>query len=220
MAVGVQAKPTHLFKELSTSFGPQHWWPARSNFEVAVGAILTQQTSWRSVEKAVKELRERKILSPKSLASAPLKEIESCIRPTGFYKQKAIRLKKLARKFPRINKLTKSLTLLELRAELLELDGVGKETADSILLYAFNLPVLPIDAYTHRITSRLYRFNGNYEELRAFYECSLPKDQKILNEFHALLVELAKRHCWKRKPDCGNCPVRGQCSFLKNNKLK
>ncbi len=207
----VRIKPTELYSSLLTVFGPQDWWPARTGFEVAVGAILTQQTSWKNVEKAIRELRRKKLLTAKKLAIAKQPAIESCIRPAGFYKQKARRIRLLAQEFPRIRESAKKLKLPELRTELLELDGVGKETADSVLLYAFDFPILPIDAYTHRITQRIYGFDGDYEELRLFYESRLPRDPSILNEFHALLVELAKRNCWKKGPDCQSCPVMGEC---------
>ncbi|MFH0818057.1 MAG: hypothetical protein V1909_05500 [Candidatus Micrarchaeota archaeon] len=213
-------KPLGLYHKLLRSFGLQGWWPARTQFEVAIGAILTQQTNWKSVETAIKELRKRKLLTPNTLVRAKESTIEQCIHPTGFYKQKAKRLKNLACEFPRIKKLSKTLTIPELRAELLELDGVGKETADSILLYAFNLPIFPIDTYTHRITERVYGFEEDYESLRSFYESQLPGDPQTLNEFHALLVELAKRNCWKNTPHCSNCKIRKQCHYEKRSKQK
>ena len=212
-------KPAELFSLLHKSFGPQGWWPASTKFEVAVGAILTQQTSWKNVEKAIHELKRQKLLTPKTLARTKPTALESCIRPTGFYKQKAKRVRLLAQEFPRIKESAKKLELTEFRAELLELDGVGKETADSILLYAFNLPILPVDAYTRRITQRAYGFDGDYEELRLFYESRLPRDPKVLNEFHALLVELAKRHCTKKEPNCPSCQLKMACKSA-GNKLK
>ena len=213
-------KPVELYKSLLASFGPQNWWPASTKFEVIIGAILTQQTNWRSVEKAIHELRRNKLLAPKALSSAKIPAIESCILPTGFYKQKARRIRILAQEFPRIKKLADKLEQSEFRAELLKFEGVGKETADSILLYAFAFPILPIDAYTHRITRRIYGFDGDYEQLRLFYESRLPKEPSLLNEFHALLVELAKRNCLKKGPVCRTCPVKTRCRSSSNSKLK
>lgn len=201
-----------FYKILLSHFGPQGWWPARTQFEVSIGALLTQQATWTSVEKALKELKVRKLLSQKNIVSAHTNTIESCIRPTGFYRQKARRLKLLAAAFPRIQS-NRNKGLLELRSTLLALEGVGKETADSILLYAFNRPILPIDAYTFRITSRVYGFDGDYEATRHFYESQLPRDPQVLNEFHALLVELAKRNCKRTNPLCVRCPVNKGCCF-------
>ncbi|MFH1447970.1 MAG: hypothetical protein ABIG39_03845 [Candidatus Micrarchaeota archaeon] len=206
-------KPIHLYNTLLSYFGPQGWWPARTEFEVSVGAILTQQTTWKNVEKAIKELRKRKLLSPQTLAPTPIHQIAVLIYPTGYYRQKAKRLKSLAINFPRIQKHKKK-RAIELRSELLELNGIGKETADSILLYAFKKPILPIDAYTLRITRRVYGVEGDYEQIRTFYESQLPRNTQLLNEFHALLVELAKNYCKSKKPLCSDCPVK-RCGFHK-----
>lgn len=217
MSGGLCLKPVDLYHDLLIAFGPQDWWPAEDKFEVAVGALLTQQTSWKNVEKAIGELKHRGLMTPEGLSNARLAAIELCIRPTGYYRQKAKRLQNLANEFPGMES-RRNEELLGLRAALLQLDGVGKETADSILLYAFERPILPVDAYTFRITERIFGFVGAYEAVREFYETRLPKDAQVLNEFHALLVELAKRHCNKRKSDCGGCPVKKRCRFTKKER--
>ncbi len=211
-------KPKDTYDILFSNFGPQKWWPAKTPFEVVVGALLTQQTSWYNVEKAIKKLREKKLLSPKKLLHIETKELSTHLKPTGYYRQKAQRLKILASEFPRLNKL-RNKPIDKQRKELLKLNGVGKETADSILLYAFNRPILPIDAYTHRTTERIYGVDGNYEEIRLFHESSISKNPKTLNEYHALIVELAKRYCKKGKPNCVECPITN-CKHRKNSKLK
>lgn len=204
-----------IYKSLYRTFGPQHWWPAKTEFEIIVGAILTQQTTWKNVEKAIKNLRKNKLLTIKSLANAPLKKIEELVQPAGYYHQKSKRLKEISTYFLRkyqgnLNNFFKKGTK-SLREELLILRGVGKETADSILLYAGEKRIFVVDAYTRRILKRANLFAENdYDKIRMFFEDNLPKDIKIYQEFHALLVKLGKEFC-KKKPLCKLCPLYKLC---------
>ena len=200
-----------IYKSLYDVFGPQHWWPAKTRFEIIVGAILTQQTTWENVEKAIKNLRENKLLTTESLAKAPLKKIEELVQPAGYYHQKSKRLKEISTYFLRkyrgnLNNFFKKGTK-NLREELLALRGIGKETADSILLYAGEKRIFVVDAYTKRVFSRLGLLPaGDYDKIRMFFENNLPKNIKIYQEFHALLVKLGKDFC-KSKPLCKLCPL-------------
>ena len=200
-----------IYESLYKTFGPQHWWPAKTRFEIIVGAILTQQTTWKNVEKAIKNLRGNHLLTIKSLANAPLKKIEELVQPAGYYHQKSKRLKEISTYFLRkyqgnLNKLFKKNTK-SLREELLTLPGIGEETADSILLYAGEKRIFVVDAYTRRILQRLGLLSSNdYDRIRMFFEDNLPKEIKIYQELHALLVKLGKEFC-KRKPLCKICPL-------------
>jgi endonuclease-3 related protein len=201
------------YRTLLERLGPQRWWPARTRFEVIVGAILTQNTSWTNVERAVAALRRQRLLTPKALANVPLQQLESAIRPAGYYRQKARRLKafvsflqehyggSLRRMFQ-----TPTATL---RHQLLQVHGIGPETADSILLYAGHHPVFVVDAYTRRILSRHGLLDGRlqYEQIQRWFEAHLPRSAPLFNEYHALLVEVGKRWCHRQQPDCSSCPL-------------
>lgn len=195
------------------ALGPQQWWPGETPFEVIIGAILTQNTNWSNVEKAIKNLKADGKLSPEGIKNVPLAELAKLIRPSGFFNVKARRVKtfihwlfsryegSLSRMF--------SQDLQTLRNELLSVKGIGPETADSILLYAGNMPTFVVDAYTHRIFSRhgFIAEESTYEEMKSFFEERLPKDVKLFNEYHALLVHIGKRYC-KPKKACEPCPLR------------
>ncbi|MEO0093080.1 MAG: endonuclease III domain-containing protein [candidate division WOR-3 bacterium] len=201
-----------IYQKLFRHYGPQFWWPGKTKFEIIVGAILTQNTAWRNVEKAIKNLKDRKLLFPDKLFNLPASDLANLIRPTGYYNIKAKRLKSflvfLRKRYQfnlaRMNK-TDTLTL---RQELLSVKGIGEETADSILLYAFNRPVFVVDAYTRRVFSRhkFFSSKATYSEIQKFFTANLPKDVKIYNEYHALIVRLAKEFC-KKVPNCQNCPI-------------
>ncbi|MEO0114240.1 MAG: endonuclease III domain-containing protein [candidate division WOR-3 bacterium] len=201
-----------IYQKLFRHYGPQFWWPGKTKFEIIVGAILTQNTAWRNVEKAIKNLKDRKLLFPDKLFNLPVSDLANLIRPTGYYNIKAKRLKSflefLAKRYQfnltRMNK-TDTLTL---RQELLSVKGIGEETADSILLYAFNRPVFVVDAYTRRVFSRhkFFSSKATYSEIQKFFTANLPKDVKIYNEYHALIIRLAKEHC-KKVPNCEQCPL-------------
>jgi endonuclease-3 related protein len=204
-----------IYQKLLKSFGPQGWWPAETPFEVIVGAILTQQTSWRNVEKAIENLKRERLLSIRALAKASPAKIKKLIRPALYYNQKTKKLKIMVRYLIKnyqgsLKKMFKR-PLPELREELLKIHGIGRETADSILLYAGHKPIFMVDAYTKRFGER-YGFlkSDNYEEVRDYFEKNLLRGVKIYQEFHALIVELGKRFC-RTKPICGECPLAKGC---------
>jgi endonuclease-3 related protein len=204
-----------LYGMLYELYGPQGWWPGRSRLEVIVGAILTQNTAWSNVEKAIKQLKARRLLiSPAKLHGTANSELARLIRPAGYYNVKARRLKNfttfLMRKYGgSLNRMAKTSTSL-LRCELLKINGIGPETRDSILLYVFNRPVFVIDTYTKRIFSRhgLFPYSMDYEHVQAVFTECLPSDEKAFNEYHALIVRIGKEFC-KKSPKCGKCPLKG-----------
>jgi endonuclease-3 related protein len=206
-----------LYRRLLASYGPQGWWPARTPFEMMAGAIITQNTAWTSVEKAVRALRAARALTPRGLLGLPRGQLEAAVRPAGYFRQKSRRLRILARWYrdgcdSRVP--PASVPTAALRASLLELEGVGPETADSILLYAFGRPVFVVDAYTRRILHRLGhlpREKADYGDVQAFFHRALPPDAPIFNEYHALLVRHAKERCRKSAPACIPCPLQGGC---------
>lgn len=179
-----------LYRRLLGEYGPQHWWPAESQFEVVAGALLTQNTNWKNVEKAISNLRCAGRLSPDGILKTRNAELETLIRPSGFYRQKAERLKLLTIKYSEILKRNSPPS----REELLEVKGVGKETADSILLYAFDMPFFVIDAYTRRFCAHYNLYEGgDYDDYRVFFESSLPQSVPLYKEYHALIVAWGKR---------------------------
>jgi len=206
-----------IFDLLFKRYGPQGWWPlygkhngkTPSNedeiFEVIVGAVLTQNTSWNNVEKALWNLRSNSMISRQKIAESDEKVIANMIRPAGYYNQKARKLKIVAR--------SKAKT----RKELLDLWGIGSETADSIMLYAFGKPYFVIDAYTKRIFSRIgikiSKQEEDYNKWQGFFMNNLPKSVGLYKEYHALIVEHAKKHC-KSKPICDGCVLRNICAYL------
>jgi endonuclease-3 related protein len=215
-------RPRELYTVLLEHFGPQHWWPGDSPFEVMVGAVLTQQANWSNAEKAISNLKRAGMLSPGSMAASGT-ELEELIRPSGFYRQKAGYLRELCghimEKYDGDLDAMFSRPLSALRPELLELRGVGPETADSILLYAGGKPAFVVDAYTVRICRRTGVFgSAKYDEVKEFFEENLKPDVSMFNEFHALLVRLGKEHCRARNPKCAECPVRRGCGFRKSGR--
>ncbi|MFH1904754.1 MAG: endonuclease III domain-containing protein [bacterium] len=214
--------PYELYTSLLSHFGSQHWWPAKTPFEVVVGAILTQQTTWKNVEKAIENLKSSHVLDPCKISNLSLRKLEVYVKPTGFYRQKARRLKDICTYiFKEYNGSLKRLFNKEtcsLRAELLSLKGIGPETADSIILYAAEKPSFVIDAYTKRIRERLQLTDElDYESLKKFFESNIPEDVEVYKEFHALLVELGKNYC-KTKPVCKNCPLSKKCKSYTQEK--
>jgi endonuclease-3 related protein len=229
------------YAALVTAWGPQDWWPARSRFEVIVGAYLTQNTAWTNVERALRNLRGAGLLNVEGIREVPLRRLEKLVRPAGYFRQKAQRLKTFVRWLDRryggsLDRMFAGPTA-ELRAELLALNGVGPETADSILLYAGGHPVFVVDAYTRRVLARhgLLPENAPYEEVRSLFESTLAEFNaptgvrmgfsgerrrhkfvvrraapaaRIYDEYHALLVQTAKRHCAKPAPRCDGCPLQ------------
>jgi len=207
------AELMRYYRAMSETLGPMNWWPARTPFEVIVGAILTQSTAWGNVELAIANLRAAKMLTPTAILYARPSRLASLVRPSGYFRQKARKLKSFAR-FLR-DEYRGSLTRMfrtptfELRQKLLSVHGIGPETADSILLYAGNHPVFVVDAYTHRIFGRHEITAGkpDYEKVRAQFEAALPPHPALLNEFHALIVNTGKNWCRKSAPRCEECPL-------------
>jgi endonuclease-3 related protein len=205
-----------IFLRLYSVFGPQHWWPADSGFEVMIGAILTQNTNWANVEKAILALKEKKNLNPKRLLKIPTRKLAGLIKSAGYYNLKAARLKNFLRFF--FNCYSADIErmgaqdLVTLRRQLLAVKGIGPETADSILLYALKKPVFVIDAYTKRIFSRhrLLAEDVTYEQAQDIFMRNLKSDAVLFNEYHALLVKLGKDYCRKQNPKCEICPLHGQ----------
>ena len=202
-----------IYKSLYDYFGPLNWWPGATPFEVMVGAILTQNTSWSNVEKAINNLKKENLLEPRKLYRINQEELAQLIKPSGYYNIKARRLKNFVNIF--VNDFEGSTEKMfsgdgrKLRKKLLNVNGIGPETADSILLYAGEKPFFVVDAYTKRIFSRhkLISKDSTYYEIQEFFIKNLDKDVKLFNEFHAQIVMLGKTICTSRNPDCAKCPI-------------
>ncbi|OCC14312.1 Endonuclease III [Dissulfuribacter thermophilus] len=204
-----------IYERLYRHFGPQGWWPGDTPFEVCVGAILTQNTSWKNVERAIENLKIEGLLSPEQLSKVGLVELAELIRPAGYYNVKAKRLRNFLDALMKdfcgsLDKLF-SLELFEARRWLLSISGIGPETADSILLYAGNKPIFVVDAYTFRLLTRHEIIWGDesYDEVQDLFLKKLPNDVKLFNEYHALLVAVGKECCKKSSYKCQDCPVQG-----------
>jgi endonuclease-3 related protein len=242
--------PAGLYRRLFRHFGPQKWWPAQSAWEMMVGAILTQNTAWTNVDKALANLKQARALSVRAVARMPRRRLERLIRPSGYFRQKAGRLQSFAREMERDPRFFKALSgaipgprqrartrgdrrkqesskvqrpapadPTGLRHRLLSLHGIGPETADSILLYAGGYPCFVVDAYTRRIGQRIGLFRTNdYHEVQRYFEQALPRESALYNEYHALLVALAKQYCSSCHPDCGRCPASRQCRHAQREK--
>ena len=201
-----------VFDRLYSHYGPRHWWPADSAFEVLVGAVLVQNTAWENVRKAIDRLRGEDLLEPHALYAVPLERLEELVRPAGYYRVKARRLRNLLeflveRHGGSLEAMFRT-ALPELRESLLAVSGIGPETADSILLYAGGLPTFVVDAYTHRMLARhgWIGFDADYYQIQEHFEAGLPQDAALFNEYHALVVEVGKRHC-RKHPRCEDCPL-------------
>jgi endonuclease-3 related protein len=205
-------KLKEIYDLLFERFGPQKWWPGDGMFEIIVGAILTQNTNWANVEKAIANLKSANLLTAEKLYALEVNQLAQLIRPAGYYNIKAKRLKNfLDWLFDNYDgRLTdlQQISTPTLRQELLSVKGIGYETADSILLYAFDREVFVIDAYTARVACRhnLIDPDADYEQLQYLFQANLPTDQQVFNEFHALLVRVGKEHC-RVKPKCQTCPL-------------
>lgn len=209
---------SEIYRILNDAYGSLNWWPAESTFEMMCGAILTQNTAWSNVEKAIAGFEGK--LSPDFIRSCEAEKLAEIIRPAGFFNQKAVRLKRLAEWYGRYNDNNDNITEIptaELRRELLALNGVGKETADSILVYGFERCSFVVDAYTRRLLGRLgYNLPEEYDDIRRMIENSIAHDIKLYNQFHALIVEHCKRFCLK-KPKCSGCLLSENCLFREQN---
>ncbi|MFQ5354485.1 MAG: endonuclease III domain-containing protein [Thermodesulfobacteriota bacterium] len=204
-----------FYEALYNAFGPQKWWPARTRIEVIVGAILTQNTAWSNVEKAVRELKKARLLSVEGLVRVDTLELARLIRPSGYFNVKAGRLKNfisfLSEDFGgSVSRLFGISDTKALRRRILSVNGIGPETADSILLYAGRRAEFVVDAYTKRVFSRhgLLDEKAGYEEVKALFMEGLPQDAGLFNEYHALIVRVGKDFCRPRRPLCGACPLK------------
>lgn len=201
-----------IYKTLYRAFGPQHWWPGETPFEVAVGAILTQNTNWGNVEKAINNLKAAKALTARKLHEMPINELAQLIRPAGYFNVKAGRLKAfmdfLMNGYNGSIENMREEGMQTIRERLLSVNGIGPETADSILLYALDKPVFVIDAYTKRILSRhdILEYHRSYDDFQGLFHSSLKRDIRLFNEFHALFVMTGKTFC-RPRPDCERCPL-------------
>lgn len=204
-----------IYDTMFAACGPQHWWPAHSPFEVMVGAILTQHTNWKNVEIAIANLRAADLLEPQRLLATPLDQLAAFIAPAGTMRVKAKRLHAVAEFLMRtcegdVTRL-REWKLSKLRDALLSVHGIGPETADAMLLYAFALPSFVVDAYTHRIVQRhhLVPDECDYATLQNIFHDHLAVDVALWNEYHALLVHVGKTWCRPKNPDCAHCPLNG-----------
>jgi endonuclease-3 related protein len=204
-----------IYRLLYERYGPQGWWPADSKLECIIGAILTQNTSWKNVEKAIENLKREGLLTLEALSRASLEKISALIKPSGYYNQKAIKIKNFINFLVEAYNGDLEVMLGEetwsLREKLLALKGIGPETADSILLYAAGKPIFVVDAYTVRILGRhgIIDKESSYHGVQETLMGALPVDLQLFGEFHALLVRLAKEHCKRREAICRGCPLEG-----------
>jgi endonuclease-3 related protein len=207
-------KLLEIYHKLYHAFGPQHWWPGDSPFEIAVGAILTQNTNWANVEKAIENLKTKMVLNSKSIQKIKTERLASLIRPAGYFNIKAERLKSfinfLMNDYHGSMKKMRNEEMQTLRTKLLNVYGIGPETADSILLYAMDKPVFVTDAYTKRALSRhnIVKHDDGYDHIQNLFHSTLKKDTVLFNEYHALFVKLGKTYC-RKKPLCRGCPLEG-----------
>ncbi len=211
---GTTSPLPQYYDALIRAYGPQHWWPGRTRFEIVAGAILTQNTSWPNVERALVQLRKEKLLNVAAMLRVPSPKLAKLIRSSGYFREKARKLKEFARYVQThhggsLTRMFRAPTA-QLREDLLRTHGIGPETADAILLYAGKHPVFVVDAYTRRVLARHGLASGreNYEEIRALFERSLPRDVAIYNEYHALLVHIGKQHCRKARALCDGCALQ------------
>jgi endonuclease-3 related protein len=205
-------KLIEIYDHLHSHYGNLSWWPAETPYEVIVGAVLTQNTAWTNVEKAIANFKAE--LSPDLILNLSHEELIKIINPAGFFNQKARYLKNVTSWFSNYAfdvSVVQKKDIKTLRTELLNIKGVGRETADSILLYAFEFPTFVVDAYTVRLLKRFpIEIKYDYEVIRAYFEDSIPKDIDLYNNYHALIVINGKNHCRKR-PVCTGCPLYNQC---------
>ncbi len=205
---------TEIYQILFERFGPQHWWPGQTQFEIITGAILTQNTNWANVEKAIANLKAADCLTPHKLHNLDHSQLADLIRPAGYFNIKAKRLKSflnwLFENYDGRLADLETINTWQLREELLGIKGIGPETADSILLYAFQRPVFVVDTYTARVAVRHHLIDpeAGYAQLQDLFQSNLQQDVPLFNEFHALLVQIGKNFCKpKPKPKCPHCPL-------------
>ena len=217
MKKNIKPKLMVIFEILLKKFGPQNWWPGESREEIIIGAILTQNTNWKNVEKSIINLKLNNLIDFSHLAEIDEEKLAEFIHSSGYYNQKARKLKMVTDFFvSHPFSILDSIPTCEFRKDLVAIAGIGPETADSILLYAFNRPIFVVDAYTKRIFNRLGLLGKNisYTDAQTFFMRNLPADVKLFNEYHALLVKLGKEYC-KKIPKCSQCPLEIICSHQK-----
>ncbi len=209
-------KQQHLlnfYQTMSSRLGPSNWWPGESPFEISVGAILTQNTNWKNVEQAILNLKSRNLLDPEKMFFMNDEQLAQLIRPAGYFRIKTTRLKNfllfLYNECGFNFSILEKMDLEKLRTKLLEVKGIGPETADSIILYALNKPSFVVDAYTQRILNRhgIIHEDADYNEIKELFTSCLPEDVTLYNEYHALLVRVGKSWCRKKTPVCNQCPL-------------
>ena len=212
-----------IYEKLFSAYGARHWWPGDSPFEIMVGAVLTQNTAWVNVEKAIANLKRARMLSARAIVETHPRRVANLIRPSGYFNVKAKRLRALCRWIIDAGGLKRMarMSTEELRCALLAVHGIGPETADDILLYAFERPVFVIDAYTRRVFARLGAIQGSesYETLRGAFEASLGEDVLLYNEYHALIVRHGKETC-RKQPLCHSCCLATDCFARGANGIK
>ncbi len=212
--------PLQIHRQLLAAYGPRHWWPADTPFEVMVGAILTQNTRWENVEMAIANMKEADMLDAERICSSNRSQLAEYIRPSGFFRQKSRYLQAMSLFYFRhgYESGLKKWPMSSLRKKLLTVQGIGPETADSILLYALDKPVFVVDAYTRRIFHRLGNLprNADYQYTQHYFHSRLPRSLPLFKEFHALIVEHAKRYC-QTKPRCMDCPLQPDCLYVERN---
>ncbi len=202
-----------VYHKLLDALGPQHWWPGESPWEVMIGAVLVQNTAWKNVERAIANLRKADLVDPRRLLALPAEELAELVRPAGYFRLKTKRLRGLmqfvVRHYDGSLDALRTADWRQLREKLLGVDGIGPETADSILLYALEHPALVVDTYTKRVFARhgWIGYDADYHQLQEHLESELPVDAAIYNELHALLVNVGHHYC-RRQPKCDNCPLR------------
>ena len=215
-----------LYNSLYRKFGPRYWWPGNTRLEIIIGAILTQNTAWTNVEKAIRNLKKERVFAFKTLSAIPEKTLAELIKPSGYYNIKAGRIKNFLKFLnTRYNGSLGRMfgtDLYRLREELLSVKGIGQETADSILLYAGNKPIFVADAYTKRIFSRhgFISKNAEYKEIQSLFMDNLRQDAGLFNEYHALIVELGKSMCRSKKPLCSKCPITEEQNARRSKKTR
>ncbi len=203
---------TEIYELLHKRFADQHWWPGETRFEIIVGAILTQNTNWANVEKAIANLKAASALDPHTMHNMPAPQLAQLIRPSGYFNIKTKRLKNflawLIDNHHGDPDAPANTNMHSLREDLLRIKGIGRETADSILLYAYDMPIFVVDTYTARFAVRHHLIDpdAGYEQLQELFQWALPEDVKLFNEYHALIVRLGKQFC-KTNPICTNCPL-------------
>ena len=201
-----------IYRVLLDAYGPQNWWPGESPFEVMIGAVLVQNTAWKNVERAIDNLRQAELLEPVALYEVAHEELEELIRPAGYFRMKTRRLRNLLEYlFQRHEGSLEAMFAVDsetLRADLLAINGIGPETADSILLYAAEKPIFVVDTYTSRVLKRhgWIEHEADYHEIQGFFHATLGRDTALYNEYHALLVRVGHLHC-RKTPKCEECPL-------------